>query len=59
MPYTTRTKMRNGKKVYCMTSSDTGKTYCYKSMAAMKKGQKMHEAFKHGFKPTGKAKKRK
>ena len=46
MPYTTKTKMRNGKKVYCMTSSDTGKTYCYKSMAAMKKGKKIHEMFK-------------
>jgi len=48
---------RKGGK-YCMQSKDTGKTYCYKSSAARKKGMKMHEAFKHGWKPTGKAAKK-
>lgn len=38
-----------------MTSKDTGKTYCYSSLTARKKGQRMHEAFKHGWVPTGKA----
>jgi len=47
---------RGGK--YCMTSKDTGKTYCYSSSAARKKGMKMHHAFKHGWKPTGKAAKK-
>jgi len=30
-----------------MTSKQTGKTYCYKSSAARKKGMRMHEIFKH------------
>ena len=46
------TKKEGGKTKYCMTSKDTGKTYCYDSSAERKKGIKMHEAFKHGFKPT-------
>ena len=56
MPYSTSTKTRAGKKVYCMTSKDSGKTYCYKSSEARKKGMRMHEAYSHGFKPTGKKK---
>ena len=44
MPYT---YSRNAKGEYCMTSKSTGKTYCYKSSAARKKGEKMHHAFKH------------
>ena len=42
-----------------MTSKNTGKTYCYKSVAARKKGMKMHEAFSHNWKLTGKARKKK
>ena len=55
MPYDLFTKKREGGTVYCMTSKDTGKTYCYKSKADREKGMRMHEAFKHGWKPTGKA----
>jgi hypothetical protein len=54
MPY----KTFKDKKGYAMTSLDTGKTYHYKTAAARKKGMKMHEAYKSGWKPTGKAKKR-
>lgn len=57
MPYRLNTKKRDGKKVYCMTNKNTGKTYCYKSVTARKEGMRMHEAYKHGWKPTGKAKK--
>lgn len=52
MPYRDFTKEKDGKTLYCMTSQDTGKTYCFKSEAAREKGKKMHEAFKHGWKPT-------
>ena len=52
MPYKLSTKTVKGKKKWCMTSKDTGKTYCYDSTAARAKGMKMHEMFKHGFKPT-------
>ena len=58
MPYNYSTRKRKGRKVWCMTNKRTGKTYCYKSMAARKKGARMHEAYKHGWKPTGKAKKK-
>jgi len=56
MPYTL-SKKKTGEKKYCMRSKDTGKTYCYPTATARKKGMRMHEAFKHGWKPTGKAKK--
>lgn len=51
MPYDL---FKRGKK-FCMRSRDTGKSYCYDSAAARAKGMRMHEAFKHGWKPTGKA----
>jgi len=41
-----------------MTNKNTGKTYCYKSATAREKGKRMHEAYKKGWKPTGKTKKR-
>jgi len=47
MPYTLSTRKREGVTKYCMTSKDTGKTYCYNSAAARAKGMKMHEMFKH------------
>jgi len=50
MPY----KLRKSKGKFCMTNKNTGKTYCYKSAAARKKGMRMHEAFSHGFKMTKK-----
>jgi len=56
MPYDLSTKTEGGKKKWCMTNKDTGKTYCYDSNEARNKGMRMHEAFKHGWKPTGKAK---
>jgi len=58
MPYDLFTKKVKGKKKYCMTSKDSGKTYCSNSAAARKKMMKLHEAFKTGWKPTGKAKTR-
>lgn len=58
MPYTlSQRKSKEGGKLYCMRSHDTGKTYCYKSATDRSKGMQMHEAFKHGWIPTGKAKK--
>jgi len=55
MPYKT-SKLKKGKKKYVMKSLETGKTYHYATAAARKKGMKMHEAFKHGFKMTRKRK---
>ena len=57
MPYSLSTTTAKGKKKWCMTNKATGKRYCYSSATARKKGMRMHEAFKHGWKPTGKAKK--
>ena len=55
MPYDYSTKKVEGKTKYCMTSKETGKTYCYDSSAERRKGAKMHEMFKHmkakGIKP--------
>lgn len=56
MPYSFSTKKVKGKIKQCMTSKESGKTYCYNSDAEMKRGMRMHEAFKHGFKPTRKKK---
>lgn len=56
MPYEKFTRVIKGAKKWCMKSLDSGKTYCYKSKADRDKGMQMHEAFKHGWKPTGKAK---
>jgi len=47
MPYTLSTRTVKGVKKWCMTSKDTGKTYCYKSPAARKKAMGIHEMFKH------------
>ena len=47
MPYNLSTRTVKGKKKWCMTSKDTGKTYCYDSAAARAKGMRMHEMFKH------------
>jgi len=38
-----------------MENTDTGKSYCYDSETAREKGMRMHEAFKHGWKPTRKS----
>ena len=57
MPYKL-SKLKKGKKKYVMKSLETGKTYHYSTAAARKKAMRMHEAFKHGWKPTGKAKKK-
>ena len=43
---TTSTKMREGKKMYCMTAKSSGKEYCYHSEESRKKGMAMHEAYK-------------
>lgn len=58
MPYRLGTCEKDGKHKYCMTNKDTGKTYCYDSPAERTKGIRMHEAFKHGWVPTGAAKER-
>lgn len=47
MPYNFSTKIKNGKKLFCMTSKETKRTYCFKSLSARKKGEKMHEMFKN------------
>ena len=55
MPYKL-SKLKTGKKKYVMTNKNTGKSYHYSTAAARKKGMRMHEAFKHGFKMTRKRK---
>jgi len=45
MPYRLSEKIRNGKKVYCMTAIHTGKTYCYPSKEARSKGIIMHQRY--------------
>jgi len=45
MPYTLSKQKREGKQKFCMTSKKTGKTYCYNSEAARKKGMRIHEMF--------------
>ena len=57
MPYRL-SKLKKGEKKYVMTNKETGKSYHYGTAAAREKGMRMHEAFKHGWKPTGKAKKK-
>lgn len=52
MPYNFSVRMKQGKKKFCMTSRNTGKTYCYDSEEKRKEGARIHEAFSHGFKPT-------
>jgi len=47
MPYTLTQRKIKGVTRYCMTSEDTGKTYCYESKKAREKGMRMHEMFKH------------
>lgn len=47
MPYKLSTQKRKGKTMFCMTSKSSGKTYCYKTAEARKKGMRMHEMFKH------------
>lgn len=54
MPYILSSKVKEGKRKFCMQNKDTGKTYCYGSAEERKKGMQMHEAFSHGFKPTQK-----
>lgn len=46
MPYILSTRQRKGKTVYCMTSKDTGKTYCYNSLGDRARGAQQHEMFK-------------
>ena len=58
IPYTLSKKTVKGKTKYCMTSKDSGKTYCYSSPAARTDAMKLHHAYKKGWKPTGKAKKK-
>jgi len=45
MPYTLSTQMRNGKKMFCMTSHTSGKTYCYKTPSERGQGMQQHEMF--------------
>lgn len=52
MPYKLSTTTRDGKKKYCMKNINTNKKYCYDSAEARKKGMRLHEAFKKGWKPT-------
>ena len=52
MPY----KLSEKKGKYCMTNVESGKTYCYDSKKERTEGMRMHEAFAHGFRPTGKHK---
>ena len=55
MPYRLYTKLKAGKKLFCMETISSGKNYCYKTKADRDTGMKMHHAFKSGWKPTGKA----
>ena len=55
MPYKTR-KLKSGK--VRATSKDTGKTRTFGSKAKFKRYRKVAEAVKHGWKPTGKKRRR-
>ena len=54
MPYVLFTKQEKGEMKYCMRNKRTGKSYCFDSPEARKRGMRLHEAFKHGFKMTKK-----
>lgn len=45
MPYILSTKQVKGKKKFCAKSKTSGKTYCYSSAEARKKGMRMREMF--------------
>jgi len=47
IPYTNFTKKVEGKTKYCMTAIKTGRTYCYNSAEARKRGARMHEIYAH------------
>ena len=47
MPWKLSTRTIKGKKKYCMTTIETGKTYCYDSPTARKMGMKMHMRYAH------------
>jgi len=47
MPYRLSTKIRDGRKKWCMTAIHTGKTYCYDSEEARSKGIQMHQRYAH------------
>jgi len=52
MPYIKFTKKVKGKKKWCIKNKETGKVYCSDSKEKREKMIRMHEAFKHGWKPT-------
>ena len=52
MPYRLSTKKVKGKKKWCMTNKETGKTYCYDRKEAREKAMQIHEAYAHGWKPS-------
>jgi len=47
MPYRLSTKIRDKKKVWCMTAIETNKTYCYPSKEARSRGIIMHQRYAH------------
>lgn len=55
MPYKTR-KLKGGK--LRVTSKDTGKARTFGSKAKFKRYSRVAEAVKHGWKPTGKRKRK-
>lgn len=58
MPYSKFTKKVKGKKKYCTRHKTKGTVVCYSSKAKRKTGIKMRHAFDSGWRPTGKAKKK-
>lgn len=60
MPYEKFTKIIHEKgkkkKKWCIRNKETGNVTCFDSPEKRKTGIKMHQAFEHGWKPTGKGK---
>jgi len=47
MPYSRFSKIRKGKKVYCLKNIRTGKVYCSTTKAKREKTARLHEIYKH------------
>ena len=58
IPYRLFTKYRVGRKVYCARNIRTGKSFCSSSPAKRKKAMRLREAFRRGWNPTGRARRK-
>ena len=47
MPYDYSVKKLGKKKKFCMTSKESGRTYCSDTLEKRKRVQRLHEVWKH------------